>query len=71
MIKTNSIYTLNKKDPKAIVYNTSFGAACPEKKEKNIQNLVLLKKKLKKKLLRMLEEIIENIITKEDVYCAI
>lgn len=35
MIKTNSIYTLNKKDPNAIVYNTSFGAACPERTAKN------------------------------------
>ena len=35
MIKANSIYTLNKKDPKAIVYNTSFGAACPERTAKN------------------------------------
>lgn len=35
MIKTNSIYTLNKKDTNAIVYNTSFGAACPESTAKN------------------------------------
>lgn len=34
MIKINSSYTLNKKDPKAIVYNTSFGAACPERTAK-------------------------------------
>lgn len=47
------------------------GVPSEMKKEKNIQNLVLLEEKLKKKLLRMLEEIIENIITKEDVYCAI
>lgn len=34
MIKINSSYTLNKKDPKAIVYDTSFGAACPERTAK-------------------------------------
>lgn len=34
MIKTNSSYTLNKKGPNAIVYNTSFGAACPERTAK-------------------------------------
>ena len=38
MIKANSIYTLNKKDPKAIVYNTSFGAACPERTAKNTKS---------------------------------
>lgn len=35
MIKINNSYTLNKKDPKAIVYNTSFGATCPERTAKN------------------------------------
>ena len=48
MIKTNSIYTLNKKDPNAIVYNTSFGAACPERTAKNTKRDVYKRQEVHK-----------------------